>query len=53
MKNIPCQYTLVKKYVRNSKERNQIITLKGINTVVVVKSFLRQRDSTAHAVASA
>jgi hypothetical protein len=43
MKNISCQYTLAKRYVRNSKERNQIIILKGIGTAAAVKSFSSQR----------
>jgi hypothetical protein len=53
MKNIPCQYTLVKRYVRNSKERNQIIILKGIGTAVVVKSFSKQRKNFVPVVAFA
>jgi hypothetical protein len=53
MKNIPCQYTLVKRYVRNSKERNQIIILKGIGTAAVVKSSLSQRKGIVPVVAFA
>jgi hypothetical protein len=53
MKNIPCQYTLVKRYVRNSKERNQIMELKGISTAAVVKCSLSQRESIVPAVAFA
>jgi hypothetical protein len=45
-----CQYTLVKRYVRNSKERNQTIILKGISTAAVVKYSLSQRESIVLAV---
>lgn len=48
-----CQYIDVKNYVRNSKERKQIIVLMETSTVVAVKCSLFVIKTTVHAVAYA